>query len=233
MGAKLEEWQVRPLILGAQASTNLDVGPQHLLPRICGDAPVLGKDTADVDANMESLLNVWNELVFDHGEGRIRLSVVLRAKHPTRKQLVALAARRGEDVIWFLRGLDVGGDDPAALGPEWKHLMRGLAQGSSFLDGIQDLIGRTDEAELGEIRGQIDQVTLVIERIIGNMLSFGRDLRGENIAALLDEEVAGSHGSPVPKAAPRATAKVGRNASCPCGSGRKWKQCCGAPTRLH
>jgi uncharacterized protein len=32
----------------------------------------------------------------------------------------------------------------------------------------------------------------------------------------------------------RATAKVGRNDPCPCGSRRKYKQCCGAPERgLH
>jgi uncharacterized protein len=32
----------------------------------------------------------------------------------------------------------------------------------------------------------------------------------------------------------RATAKVGRNEPCPCGSGRKYKQCCGMPDgRLH
>ena len=31
-----------------------------------------------------------------------------------------------------------------------------------------------------------------------------------------------------PKAPPRVTAKVGRNDPCPCGSGRKYKVCCGA-----
>ena len=29
------------------------------------------------------------------------------------------------------------------------------------------------------------------------------------------------------------TAKVGRNDPCPCGSGRKYKKCCGAPQSLH
>lgn len=28
-------------------------------------------------------------------------------------------------------------------------------------------------------------------------------------------------------------ARTGRNEACPCGSGRKFKKCCGAPTRLH
>ena len=104
MGAKLEDWQVRPLILGAQASTSLEVGPQHLLRRICGDDPVLGKDLADADANMQSLMEMWNQLVFDHNRDRIRLSKFPRPKHPTKDQLVALATRRDEEVTWFLRG---------------------------------------------------------------------------------------------------------------------------------
>ncbi|WP_371685672.1 SEC-C metal-binding domain-containing protein [Tropicimonas sp. IMCC6043] len=33
-----------------------------------------------------------------------------------------------------------------------------------------------------------------------------------------------AHGSPVPFRG----AKVGRNETCPCGSGRKYKRCCGA-----
>ncbi|MBL8491105.1 MAG: UPF0149 family protein [Rhodocyclaceae bacterium] len=31
----------------------------------------------------------------------------------------------------------------------------------------------------------------------------------------------------------RDSPKVGRNAPCPCGSGRKFKQCCGRPEKLH
>jgi len=27
---------------------------------------------------------------------------------------------------------------------------------------------------------------------------------------------------------PTATPKIGRNDPCPCGSGKKWKRCCGA-----
>ena len=31
----------------------------------------------------------------------------------------------------------------------------------------------------------------------------------------------------------RAAAVPGRNDPCPCGSGRKFKKCCGAPEKLH
>ena len=36
-----------------------------------------------------------------------------------------------------------------------------------------------------------------------------------------------------PQTVRRESAKTGRNDPCPCGSGKKFKQCCGAPERLH
>ncbi len=42
----------------------------------------------------------------------------------------------------------------------------------------------------------------------------------------MDEEIEGS-GRPVVHAA--ASGRVGRNAPCPCGSGKKFKRCCGSP----
>jgi len=46
LGSKLEEWEARALFLGAQASTNVRLGPQHLLGHLFEGAPVLG-DTID------------------------------------------------------------------------------------------------------------------------------------------------------------------------------------------
>ena len=36
-----------------------------------------------------------------------------------------------------------------------------------------------------------------------------------------------------PQTVRRGSRKTGRNDPCPCGSGKKFKQCCGAPERLH
>ena len=36
-----------------------------------------------------------------------------------------------------------------------------------------------------------------------------------------------------PKSVRRESPKTGRNDPCPCGSGKKFKQCCGAPAKLH
>lgn len=37
---------------------------------------------------------------------------------------------------------------------------------------------------------------------------------------------------PSPAARAAATSRVGRNDPCPCGSGNKWKRCCGNPLRI-
>jgi uncharacterized protein YecA (UPF0149 family) len=34
-------------------------------------------------------------------------------------------------------------------------------------------------------------------------------------------------GKDAAKQAPKQTSKIGRNEPCPCGSGKKYKQCCG------
>lgn len=44
-----------------------------------------------------------------------------------------------------------------------------------------------------------------------------------------DNEPAGLGLGPVPEPARRDGPKVGANDPCPCGSGRKWKRCCGKP----
>lgn len=41
------------------------------------------------------------------------------------------------------------------------------------------------------------------------------------------------HERELAKTIQRATPKIGRNDSCPCGSGKKFKKCCGAATTLH
>ena len=48
------------------------------------------------------------------------------------------------------------------------------------------------------------------------------DLIADWAQLLYDRRVAGEHGRPT-----RTASKVGRNDPCPCGSGKKYKKCCG------
>jgi len=65
--------------------------------------------------------------------------------------------------------------------------------------------------------------------IMQDLLTLSDGLRKEALAEY--QQTAGrrtNDGVPV-----RRPVKVGRNEPCPCGSGRKWKRCCGTPTSLQ
>lgn len=229
INAKLDASQVRALFLGAHASTSLRLGPQHLLEDICGPSPVLGDDVADANVNLQSLMAAWNGLIDDHRAGRLHLSRVPIGNPPQREELQELTQRRLDEITWFLRGIDAGRDDPMEFGAAGAELFRRLAEASVFLERYQDLLGRLPEADYPDAGRMLEEMTIAIERIIGDLITVGADVRRAAIAE--SQQHPGMHTN---RMAPvRAPAKVGRNAPCPCGSGRKWKRCCGSPTSVH
>ncbi len=75
--------------------------------------------------------------------------------------------------------------------------------------GIDDEIGSVEFVARFRLRGE--------QRAHHELASFRRE-RGRWVCA---------GGEMNPKAPPRQVAKVGRNDPCPCGSGKKYKKCCG------
>jgi hypothetical protein len=229
LGAKLEAWQVRALFLGAQTSTNMRLGPQHLLSRIFGDKHVLGDDLADANANLHVLMGLWNQLVADHQADRVTLSTLPTSDPPTRAELEALAKRRLDEITWFLRGIDAGGDDPIEFGAEGERLMRKLAEGSAFLEAYLDLLRRMPDEDVRKARQPLDQLTTVTEAIISDLMTVSDGVRRQAVAEY--ERMAGGRTNDGVRV--ERPVKVGRNEPCPCGSGRKWKRCCGDPSRVQ
>jgi len=65
-------------------------------------------------------------------------------------------------------------------------------------------------------------------RMVLSVMPKPQALRREQVAQPVTEGFAGSGAKPVRKPVVNKTAKVGRNDPCPCGSGKKYKKCCGA-----
>lgn len=215
-GAKLEGWQVSALYLGAQTSTNLRLGPQQLFETIFGPKPALGQTLEEVNATIGPLMKLWNRLVEDHRRGRVRLSNVPFVQPIDRGQIEHMAARRAEELLWFVRGIDAGGDDPADFGPEGEALLRELAGMRVLCDGYGQLIkGTTSAAAVVEAGERLTEVTRSIEGTIDRLMTVNDGVRRRLVAEARGQAQARS-------------VKVGRNEPCPCGSGRKWKHCCGA-----
>ncbi len=180
-GAAMEAWQVAALVLGALTSTNIRLGPQHLLPLILGDAHEGFASIEEAQALLGALMTLWNDRARTIGEeGGATLSSIPLAAAPSREELRIYAARRAEELRCFVCGLDAGGDHPAEFGEEGKELFR-----------------------------------------------VGQAVRAEALAAFEERSGRGRSDDGV------RAGKVGRNMPCPCGSGQKYKRCCGAVPTSH
>ncbi len=231
LNAKLEAHEVHALYLGALTSTSFRLGPQRLLDQIFGDEPTLGDSIEAANASLQILFGYWNTLLAQHNEGGVHLTPSKPPK-PTKEELRAFAKCRQDELEWFVRGIDAGGDDPIEFGPEGNRLLEGIAKGSGFLEGFVELLGRDtpmEPQELKKTRSMMLDVVATIERLISDLMTVSDQVRREaldtfhaNAGVVTDD---GGHiARPV---------KIGRNEACPCGSGKKFKKCCGSPSTVQ
>lgn len=232
LGAQLSVWQVQALYLGAQASTSFRLGPQHLLDRVLGDDGELGKSIEDANAGIGLLFGFWNHLLDQKTEGTLQLSEIALSDPPTTAELRALAERRAEETLWFIRGMDAGGDDPIEFGPEGQEILRRIAEASAFCKAYLDTIEKQPEhppEDLRKARGSLEEISTVI---LGEMIALSEVSDGVRRSAIAEFQA--MQGSTTDDGAPIArTVKIGRNQPCPCGSGKKYKRCCGGPISLQ
>ncbi|NFV80399.1 YchJ family protein [Magnetospirillum aberrantis SpK] len=132
--------------------------------------------------------------------------------------------------------------------PSAESLMR--ARYTAFVSGRMDFLDRTlapekrDDVDHAEVEAsareaqglgldvrasQQDGDTATVEYVARFRLH-GQQVAHHELARFRREggEWLYVDGDVNPKAAPRVAAKVGRNDPCPCGSGQKYKKCCGA-----
>jgi len=232
LGAKLEARNVHALYLGALTSTDFRLGPQRLLNRIFGDEPVLGGSIEDANAALQVLFGYWNALVTERDRGRVRLAPAHVPSQPTREDLCAFAKGRDEEIRWFVRGIDAGGDDPIELGPEGAPLLEGIAKASGYLSAYVDPLGRDEPAETNELaktRAMLLEIVATVERLIADLMAVSDAVRRAAI-----ETFTSNAGRPTDDGARIAgRVKIGRNAACPCRSGKKYKKCCGAASTVQ
>jgi len=115
---------------------------------------------------------------------------------------------------------------------QWKdHLLS--------MDHLKDGIGLRGYGQRDPLREYqkegyemfLDMSTRIKEETVRNLLlvRLASEESLDEMTAQRDQEMVMSHGGDdsVPKTVRRKDQKVGRNAPCPCGSGKKYKKCCG------
>lgn len=192
------------------------VGPSGWMPLALGRSELVWDSEAQMRRILELLLREWNSIAGgfqvdwrDVPEAEMRDRMYLPNVDPTREDPEHPLAQR-----WargFGRGLAVFGDHA------WE-IMDGdeeaLATGS-LIAALE--VGHNDA---GEPFDHASRKQMLAHVVVGlqHLYRLFRDSQGR------------PDSGPTPYRAPPLP---GRNDPCPCGSGLKFKKCCGAPDRLH
>jgi len=183
--------------------------PSQWLPEVWGeteDDPMTFKDQEQAERVMQWIMRYMNERVHDLQEGVDDYVPVIYTHEHEGKTVPII----DEWCVGFVRAmeLDREGWQPimqSEEAAEWIYpmLLYGTEEGWKSLEDDPELAARHDEFS---------------------------DSLGECVVGIRDFWL------PYRKAAStyvRESAKIGRNDPCPCGSGKKFKKCCGDPERMH
>ena len=145
-------------------------------------------------------------------------------------------------------------DDPALFEPvfwfgeQWgtAEWCEGFLLGFQFSDEAWSLLavgqptwftpflrlGTDDGVEITRKAGDAEKWMNEIELSLVKMHAFWKDQRASQPGGLVGDDFRlGGHKDVAQSV--RGGPKIGRNDPCPCGSGKKFKKCCGAPSELH
>jgi uncharacterized protein YecA (UPF0149 family) len=112
------------------------------------------------------------------------------------------------------------------FGEQGQKLFKGIAEGGAYLQAYVELLKRTPSAsteDLGKSRAMLLELVKTSERLIGDLMDVSDAVRREAMQTFSAQ--AGRKTDDGARIA--QSVKVGRNEACPCGSGKKWKKCCG------
>jgi uncharacterized protein len=232
---RLQEFFQRQQAVDAMNIEELDgffaalvVGPELVMPREYLPV-VLGRGGGEDDADAEE------DAAFENlEEANAILSLLMRHWNT-----IVYAVEKDEVYLPLI--LEKEADDDSGL-PEGHRWARGFMRGVGMRrESWAELIANEDEVgailPIALLAGEVDEAFL------------DRPLDEERATELLNHVAAGLHRmqkffapvrlanarlrsgeDPGPEAPlRRSAAKVGRNEPCPCGSGKKFKQCCGRP----
>ena len=190
------------------------VHPQRWMPRIWGeDFTGMMPPVKDIDE-----LNHILQLITRHFN-----SIIANLEDPDGATIVPMWStfkdgelERDDAEIWaygFITGMELCAED-------WAPLLE-TEQGQAWLRPIQ-LLGEDDfspeQDALTRTQADREKLSLEIPDGVLAMYQYWQPHR----RAVFEREVAST-----------MRGKVGRNDPCPCGSGKKFKKCCGAAAELH
>jgi len=197
--------------LCAIASGPEPVLPHDWLPVVLGEAPRYDSE-AQADEVLGLLMRFFNQIAEDLHAGSEPALIL----YPVDEENSCYDHAPWAD--GYLLGSEMGGQPWLEAAGGHSEELADLLDAFFLLNGsFKEEAGATGQSWLSE-EAEARAVRNAEAELPGLVLTIYRFWR-----ALAEK--------PVPEV--RESAKTGRNDACPCGSGKKFKQCCGSPERLH
>jgi len=202
----------------ALIASPIHVPPSAYLPVILGGDLGHGeffKDIDDANVTVSMMIRYWNSIIEDMEKESVHPPYVFEVDSG---QVPGRAWARG-----FMLGV--------AFAPEdWDELFEDEEQGDLF--AIPLVAGEVDPEWPKEPLTKELQDDVLMSLAVGFARSHRHfaDARRETAEAVSEDALAGEHldeDDYYPETFVRPEPKVGRNEPCPCGSGKKYKRCCG------
>ena len=138
-------------------------------------------------------------------------------RFPQRAESVRTLCIRLPKVVLFLFLL-LGAGSLAAQNTDQQ-----IAAQKRLIADLEKQIAR-EEQEISKLKKGRASAEETVRRLYSVRLRQNEEVKRERVA---DGIVASTSGDGTVKKQPRKVQKIGRNDPCPCGSGKKYKQCCG------
>ena len=191
----------------------INVPPSEYLPLICADRIAL-EDTSNAPSVLQDLMSLimrhWNVIADTLHSGEVFLPLLLEDENDI--------TRANDWATGFLRGMEFHQEQWAALLDDEKH--------GGWLVPVFALAHENDPDP--EMRTYKEAVSADMREklIVGAAAGVTGIYRYFQTQRLVEKQLLDS------TTFRRTAAKIGRNDPCPCGSGKKFKHCCGRTT-LH
>jgi uncharacterized protein len=191
-----------------------NVPPSEYLPEIWGDGIVL-EDAFAAQPIFQDFLTLivrhWNVIVDTLRSGDVYLPLLLSGENGI--------THANDWANGFLRGMELRKEDWAALLDDEEH-------GGSLVPILALAHEHHPDPEMRPYKEPIsaEQREKLIIGAAAGVMNIYRYFRAEQVRA--------KHSSLASMTSRRVQPKIGRNELCPCGSGKKFKHCCGKIT-LH
>ena len=211
--------QMYGLLYGAVSAPGI-VQPSQVISIIFNGKEPDCESMEEAKSFLENIMTLWN-VVADSASGGSHIAwpeIVFQQSDSGLKEYIHAITSLSEQ---FIKGLDLGATQEEDFAGEIRDAFESLAKTDLLLKEYLKFLKKDKSSDMKEIVKSFELVEKAEEVIIGCIGRIAVGLKGSRMRKARETAKF------VESAHQARDSKVGRNAPCPCGSGKKFKKCCG------